>query len=360
MKFVLPSLASILILISISCKKKDVNTNKDNPIDIGINIDTIKVRTSKITDLGALTMPPHLVGRDGGHTTIISGKLIWIFGDSFFDQRGVDGMQYRTNTSTQSSSINPLVTSEPVDALGVSYQFIPFTIDEKKFNDSTNSPTDRIGLWPTGIFTTDNVTAIILYTKVYLKSPWQDFGIGIAKYKIGDVNAVRNNGLLFKYPESNMQTPFLHGDHLYIYGASRKSGSEIVCRAKVSQLENRNAYEFWDGSQWVKDMNAAKGISSQHGGSYSFNKYYNLFLHIYGAFGQNAVYISFARNPQGPWSKGQVLLNTEAPTKEGYNYIIIEHPDMAKDDGKTIYISYSHPLPSFLAGEIRLLEVKFM
>jgi len=332
---------------------------KDNSSSVQTDPNSIVVQVQSTKDLGALSMPPALAGRDGGQSVLISGIIKWIFGDSFFTKKAVDGMQYRTNTSTQSTVATPLATSEPLDANGVSPQFIPFTADEKKFNDSTNDPTNRIGLWPTGIVTNDNNNALVFFTKLYLTTTkWTDYGIGIAHYTPGQTNAIRNADLLFHYPEPNFQKPFIHNQYLYVYAQLRNKPGAGIGRAPVSSAENRSAYEFWDGSNWVKDINAAAVILDVLPGSVSYNPYFKMLINVYDEPFNNTAFIRFANNPEGPWSKKQVLYVTPAPST-GNNYIINEHVELSKNNGKTITISYSHPLPAFLAGEIRLVEINF-
>lgn len=347
-KILLPAVLSFLFF---SCQKETI-TNDSN-----INVDSIVVKVQSATDLGALSMPPHLAGRDGGQSALVSGEVKWIFGDSFFDQKGVDGMQYRTNTAAQSTVANPLATTENLDANGVSTQFIPFTAEEKRFNDSTNNPGNRIALWPTGIVTI-NDQALVFYSKLHIDATWTDYGIGIAHYAKGQPTATRNPDLLFHYPESQYQSPFVYNQYLYLYAQLRNKLGAGIARASLNMAENRDAYEFWNGSNWVKDINAAAIIMEVAPVSVSYNPYFKTFITVYNEPFNNTAYIRFANKPEGPWSKKQVLYKTPPPSS-GFNYIVNEHAELSKNNGKTIVISYSHPLPAFLAGEIRLVEITF-
>lgn len=48
------------------------------------------------------------------------------------------------------------------------------------------------------------------------------------------------------------------------------------------------------------------------------------------------------------------------PEEDGkVNYAGEQHPELAKGEGKKIYVSYYHPLPGFLKGKLRLVEVEF-
>ncbi len=344
-----------ILIIATSCKKSNSPANEI----VQVNPDTVKVRVQSTKELGPLQMPQHLVGRDGGQSVLLSGGTIqWIFGDSFFDRLATDGLQYRTNTATQSTVAMPLETTEPLDANGVSYQFISFTPEEKKFNDSTNDPTNRIALWPTGIVTTGKSNALVFFTKLHIASTWTDFGIGVAHYKSGQSVAIRNADLLFHYPEPNFEKPFIYNGYMYCYGQLRNKLGAGIARAPVAMAEARSAYEFWNGTVWVTDVNAAAAILDVTPGSVSYNPYFKLLIDVYDEPFNNTAFIRFANNPEGPWSSKQMLYNT-LPPSSGFNYIINEHSELSKNNGKTIVISYSHPLPSFLAGEIRLAEINF-
>jgi hypothetical protein len=342
----------IFLMIFLNSCKKDTA----NPGISGLNPDSVKLNIASAQEMGALTMPNQLAGRDGGQSALVGNEVRWIFGDSFFKIRSVDNQQYRTNTSTKSTLANPLNTTEPLDANGVSNQFIRYTPAEKHFNDSANDPGNRIALWPTGIISTGGNNALVFYTKLRIASTWQDYGIGIAHYTAGQDSAVRNPDLLFHTPELNYETPFVHDGYIYITG--QNINGVKICRALLSEAEKRSAYQFWNGNSWVSDITAAASIGEYGDGTITYNAFFKMFIRIYSGFGSNTVYISFANNPQGPWSMRHTLYET-VPPASGYNYIIFNHTELGSSDGKTIVLSYSHPLPAFLAGEIRLVKITF-
>jgi hypothetical protein len=136
-------------------------------------------------------------------------------------------------------------------------------------------------------------------------------------------------------------------------------GKAGVCRAPIAVADSRSNYEFWNGSTWVKDINATASILNVIPGSVSFSPHFKVLMNVYSEIGSNTAYVRFANNPEGPWSAKQVLYNTPPlPEANKYNYIINEHAELAKNNGKTIFISYSHPLPWF-RGDVRLAQVDF-
>jgi hypothetical protein len=94
MKFISLCIIGVLVTLG-SCRKND------EPPTSTINPDTIVVRIESAKTLGPLSMPASMYGRDGGQSALIGGKSKWIFGDSFFDRYSEDGINYRTNTSSE-------------------------------------------------------------------------------------------------------------------------------------------------------------------------------------------------------------------------------------------------------------------
>src|SRR5689334_20251225 len=63
----------------------DSSTTSPSPVDA-------------VRDLGPIGKPPKVIGRDGGGSGLIGGKILWLFGDTFWPFKSADGTNYRTNT----------------------------------------------------------------------------------------------------------------------------------------------------------------------------------------------------------------------------------------------------------------------
>ena len=83
--------------------------------------------------------------------------------------------------------------------------------------------------------------------------------------------------------------------------------------------------------------------------SVSYKLYFRAFTAVYNEFSSETAYIHFANRPEGPWSNKQALYVPSKNDKQP-NYLLMERPALAKNNGKTIVISYSHPLPGFSGG----------
>jgi len=318
-----------------------------------------------VTDLGVVAHPPSVLVRDGGSTTLVAGKVLWLFGDTIFKPGyvAVDGAKYRSNTAALSIPATPLAVSEPLDANGTPYQAIPFTVAEQAYNDSTGKTDDRIALWPGGMVPEKNGKGLAFFLKIQIKPGilnYQPAGVGTAHFAAGKTTAQRDPNLLFSATEPQFSRAFLYNGMVYLYG-KLPTGSFLpygVARAPQKKATNRSAYQFWNGSAWVTDVNQAVAVMYGIPGSVtvSYNAYLKTFIAIHSQAFSDKVVFRTAASPEGPWSSATDLF-TGMPSSSN-NYAGQEHPELAKNNGKIIYVSYFNP-QGFLQGELRLVEVTF-
>lgn len=315
---------------------------------------------ASVTEIGAIGKPASVAVRDGGASAIIGGKLLWYFGDTIFSPASVDGTNLRANTAALANPTNPLVVSEPLDANGAPYQFVPFTPAEKAYNDSTGKPDERIALWPGSVIPDGKSNGLVFYAKWKIHPGalnYEFVGTGLAQVKKGKTVATRLSGLLFNAPEPSFGKAFILGSYVYVYGGV---GNGIgVARVPLAQVRQRTAYRFWNGANWVTDVNQVQPILFYIPGglSVSYNAYFKQYLAIHSGLFSQKVYMRTANAPEGPWS-APVEVFTGRTSASGYNYAAGEHPELVKNNGQTIFITYFNPQGSF-KGELYLVEVKF-
>lgn len=321
-----------------------------------------------VRDLGVVAKPPKIIGRDGSPSGLVAGKIVWTFGDTFWPFASSDGTNYRTNTIALADPAAPLNAIEPIDTTGAPFQGVPFTPQEQHYNDSTKKPDDRIAIWIGSVVPYDTV-GLLSYVALYVKPGVLNYhfiGTGFARLPEGSTSAVRDGDYIFRNPEPSFDKAFRFGDSLYLYGGfnnGSRNQAVAVARVPVARYRERTAYRFWNGSAWVDDVMQATGVMNDIPGgmSVSYNEYLQRYIAVHSGIFSNTIFIRTAPMPEGPWSQPMELMTGLASTNADtpYNYSAVEHPELSREDGRTIVVSYARPLQGFLEGEVRVAEVTF-
>ena len=321
------------------------------------------VTVASAHEVGPVGKPAAVAGRDGAQSALLGGRLLWVFGDTFYSTLSVDGTNYRTNTATTADPATPLVTAEPLDANGAPFAALAWTPDEVAYSAASGSVSDRVALWNAGLVADAPRGSILaFYEKLYTKpSGWTAAGIGTARFAPGATTGTRAAGLLFDHAagEPLFKQAMLHEGTVYLYGAVPGGGG--VARAPLAQAEMRSAYTFWTGSMWSADIAQEAPLAGGVPGdlSVAWNTHLGRFVGVSVAFGSRTVTFRTAPRPEGPWSSPQTLFETQAGANGQPVYAAIQHPALARDGGKTIAVSYSLPTDCFLCGEVVLAEATF-
>jgi hypothetical protein len=318
-----------------------------------------------VSELGTVSEPPTVLTRDGGETALIGGKILWTFGDKIFNPQSVDGDNLRSNTAALANPSLPLTVTEPTDANGAPYQALPFTPAEQAYNDSTNNANDRIALWIGGLVPDRNGSALCFYLKLFVKGSlnFPPIGVGAAHFALGSTIGVRDPGLIFTSSEPQFVRAMSFDGKVYLYGHLNNGDPALpfgVARAALAKATKRSAYRFWNGSEWSSNIGATAKVFNRIPGqlSVSYNGYLQRFIAVHSGVFSNKIFMRTACRPEGPWSAPQELYTGLPPAMGSVDYAGQEHPELAKNHGKTIYVSYYRPT-GFLQGELRLVEITF-
>jgi hypothetical protein len=84
----------------------------------------------------------------------------------------------------------------------------------------------------------------------------------------------------------------------------------------------------------------------------SWNSHLGAFLAVHSVIFSDQVVFHRAPRPEGPWSAPQLLFVGRHPP-EGNNYAAREHPELASEGGRTLFVTYAHPLGGF-HGDVRV------
>lgn len=328
------------------------------------------------------------LGRDGGHTIAVDGRVLWLFGDS------VVGDTMVSNTAAWGDTTDPRSLRDVVDGRAMPTQIIPFRGDEVLFNTQHAHPpsccfahqgcaetspychcpraTDcraRVALWPgDGVATADG-GATFFYERYLVGTAPYDFvpaGMGVATLRPGEATAERSPHWLFDGSEPTFSRGFVVEEAgrriFYAYATTHRQGCavDILCaRADAAALEQRGSYRFWDGVDWNVDLGAAQPIArgiSGGLGSVTWNDHLHAYMSVWSDIctGGDQLALRTAPAPQGPWSAAtRIDIQTLGARPDAYYGLA--HPAYGR--GRDLIISYFQPRGSAL-GQLRLLHMR--
>jgi hypothetical protein len=226
-------------------------------------------------------------------------------------------------------------------------------------------------------------------------------GLAVGDTNFERFSRIKRSGthLLWNANEPHFGIAFLpdaSGETIYIYGTvNEKTGHQCyLARARRADIANPDAYEFFAGEgDWVKslrrstldatgdghpertregsglegaskilreyaqddrladDVGATITAKPLFGGmpsemSVSYNDYLGAYLAVHSFELDGKIVGRTAPNPWGPWSEPATLwqVKPEHSYKLPYSFPLIyagkEHPQLAKDEGRTIYLTY--------------------
>lgn len=337
-------------------------------------------------EIGPLKFVDGVRARDGGYGARIGDRMVFVFGDTVTRRPGVDGQSWRSSTWCWTNDFEAADGLEnlqdPVDANGVPGEFLPFTEEERAYNEAHRGDKckedcgARWALWPGPVVPApDGKGALVLYGKIHARpGEWDFYGVGSSIAVWEDFakpprRPVVQPGkpepaLLFQKDESvEMSGALTAGGTLYVFSCNTK-GLECPCtlaRVPYAGALERGKWRFWAGKgEWTGEpgkamvvMNGAPMISVH------WNRYLKKYLAIYSTPLVNTISIRTAERMEGPWSDAKVVHQGLPPArKENWDYCGLAHPELAKDGGRVEFVTYYRPGELF-DGDIRLVELTF-
>lgn len=301
---------------------------------------------TSVADLGKISQPANYLGRDGGDSALLGGKVTWIFGDTLYAPTvPVTGDLFRSATAAIGNISNPTQVTEPLDSRKAPNQLIPHTAAEQAYNIAHKDGNDRYALWPSTIATrSDGNSAWVYFNDLLISGgKWTSQGTGIATLGANSTQANRLPGFLFAANEIPFRKALPVGNMLYVYsGAAGQSLCE-VSRVPLDQAATRSAYQFWNGSAWVSSISLAKKVipCSNLGYAVMYNKALKSYVEALIPNFSKAVYFSYAPSPEGPWSTPIKGFDLPHDAKATWLYAPNMHPELSTDGDKTVFLSYS-------------------
>jgi hypothetical protein len=356
------------------------------------------VVVQSVTDNLVLSQPAKISFRDGGATTALNGRVLWMFSDGF-------GRAPCQSLLTNSAALgvpapgatSPHWSTAPLDAKGCASQFIPFTTAEVTFNQA-HQTTDgkRVALWEQAGIPLPNGDALAFFLKL-IHDPdidgtgpdtgcnicYEFIGNGAVHVPAGSTVANRSPSLspaacnptcLFSSSDGAFGRPFVNDGFVYAYDGDR------LARAPLGSIETRSAWRFWtDAPSWsplVTDADPVPGLHEQPdpwnvdglASQVTYNPYLDRYVNIVGDnfFDANRIMLQTAPAPEGPWTP-EVLVHDAATHACAPNlkpYGALQSLELTSDGGRTIPFTYARPGPMFgmdaaCPGQVRMAMLRF-
>jgi hypothetical protein len=308
-----------------------------------------------------LQNPLNVTGLDGATSTKLpSGDALWMFGDTVegpFDSiRKLELTGLRSNTG----AIVP-----PQDASGGIKKFRFLSEDEKRPRQLIPFAADedpaRNRIWAIhGTCVGESIYLfyhrISLLRGVDVFENFQLDGMGIARADVSDFKFAR-----LKAPHGTRE--FWKGseptfgvfvertaDYIYLWGSL--ATAMYLARTKPDALEDVSSYEYLVQAptrdsptsevRWSREFEATAPLfdSVPNEMSAAYNPHLEQYLAFHSLHRENRIVMRTAPRISGPWSLPQVVYQPPKKTDSDLIYAAKEHPELARRDGRVLYVTY--------------------
>jgi len=293
-----------------------------------------------------------IASQDGGQSFAVPGGTLWTFGDTLLGKRDADGLPDFRGGSLF-SSIAFLPESDKSFPPALRYKTGPDGVAASPLSLLPGETAGTYLLWPLGGIHTGGKS--YLYYHVIQKTgggswDFQGIGSGLAasEQPLGDYRRL--------HPSDNWQFPVApaqvieYGDWLYLYEivTQKEKGAVALARVKAAEIASPDAYEFYSlpEKRFVPDKSAESAILPAAGQvSVAFNSYCNGWLMATSSdvADPRSILLFLAPAPEGPWrSIGAIKVpETRQGKKVQLVYCAYLHPELFRDGGKTIALTFS-------------------
>ncbi|KAL8826685.1 MAG: hypothetical protein Q9191_003648 [Dirinaria sp. TL-2023a] len=288
--------------------------------------------------------------RDIGRSVIIGGRYYYIYGDTFCkDENGVfRGIQSTSYAIT--SKDEPLKSHYlKIDPDGMVEPLIPLDREEQDIQ-ATKLPRReifRVKLWCFGgiVETSPGVGWLWFEKSVYRgDNEVKYYGVCVARVSVeqssGRLNVVRITGSILQNPGADDMIFFEHeprigafstlveGNFIYLWGTHKQA--VVLARVPLNSPHVRNEYRYWDGFEYVEDIERVKPFmrGMQQGAIFKSS-----------LFGRDKPWVAVGCTC---WKDSQVMLGA-AESLEGPWHLTHIYHAFGKEAGGNRYCIYPHP-----------------
>jgi hypothetical protein len=321
-------------------------------------------QVARVRNLGGQFLQNSLgvTGADGATSTVFpSGKSLWVFGDTiegpFKTVHGLELGGFRSNTAAivphQDAAKGIRQFRFLADADGKRpRQLVPFAPHEDP---------NKHRVWAIhGTCTTDQI--YLFYHRITLLKGVDVFvnfqldGMGIARAKVDDLEFERltapDGTLEFWKGDDPSFGVFVDRseDYIYLWG-SLATGMHLA-RTRSDTIAVLPSYEYLVEAptnrqpaarpRWSKRFRPTAPLfdSVPNEMSAAYNRYLKKYVAFHSLHRENKIAMRTAPQIVGPWSEPQIVYRPERVKDTDLIYAAKEHPELASQDGRVLYVTY--------------------
>ena len=344
---------------------------------------TRPLRVESARDLGLLfTDNPHrMVGQDGAFSIPLSpGRTLWFFGDTLVGRRPpagqslwvIDGKPVGPTDMTGRGTFDAMINNtglilrhrtgaEPL----TDFRYI--TDDQLRLRplielEGDEHP-DRDRIWCQHGLRLPDGRIILSFIKIRtladgpLPVNFEIIGSGLAvgsesDWRFRRVTRGDGDSILWTAEQPHFATAFLTvpgEDSIYLYGTVNEGGSQFcyLARVKPADFEHLDRYLYFTGGSPAWSPNAADAtrifgnMPSELSVSWNAHLGCHFAVHSLDLTGQ--IVARTAPSPWGRWSEPVTLWTVRVPHTQPHMQLIYagkEHPELAGENGRRIYLTY--------------------
>jgi hypothetical protein len=342
------------------------------------------VRATRAKEIGVVSQP-NITGRDGGTSAQLWGRSVWTFGDSVVATKDAEEQTWHHNSYAFASSVDlasgRLELTSPADEVGSPRYLVAPTQEEASFNAAHRGDNCEVkpcgarwAVWPgQPVWDEKRSRAIIPYGLIYAEPGDFNFhGVGqsFAVWSAFDSAPERpvvqpgaeHPTLLMGEKERGFGVgPWVEGDDFYIFSCEGDFDKPcVLAKVPLEAIFDRGAWRYWDGDGWT---NKVKDAEELFDGSSILTvirlPFANRLAAIYSSPLSNKVMLRTAKAITGPWSNEVKLFEADRKTSEGNVYDAIPHPELAEQDGRVQYVTFSRPNGNgWFGSELAIVRVE--
>ncbi|KAI9861383.1 MAG: hypothetical protein M1813_005280 [Trichoglossum hirsutum] len=321
--------------------------------------------------------------RDIGRSSVFGGLVYYQFGDTFCKNLEDEFVGLVSNTiAVLTTTKGPLYSKyEDVAPNGLVDQFIPFNLQDLKFNGEYEAEKKRIAIWSFGGIVEVSPGSGVLW---YERGEVQEGGLcshrgtGIARVQIeerqkGEFRPVCHllHDRVFGPDEIHWGafSALLDDDgYIYLYGNHNFEIYIGRVRARHPEIKGayaRSAYEYFDGEKFSKDLSCVKPIMSGYaqGGVFKSKLFHpshnaNYFFVGCNNFADSKIIMGWAGTPQGPWEFTHIADAVDVGGPEGYKYTMYPHPWAFEESQGELMVTWSEHWPGGVVAAKLVFEME--